>query len=287
MKEQLTIFLELVKIRITFAVMVTTFLGYILASRSVSIDIIAPLLGTFLLACGSAVFNHVQERESDKLMARTRNRPLPSGKISLSSALIIGFFLALTGSIVLYLISGIIPLALGLLALLWYNGIYTPLKKKHPMAIIPGSLIGAIPPAIGWVAGGGDLLDHQILMISFFFFVWQVPHFWLLMLYFDEEYRKAGFPTLRKIFSKEQIRRITFMWMLGVSVLSIGLPLFGILDFSFFYFFLVCGACWLSWRAYRFLIQTEDEFNVLSAFRGINMFALLVVLLISLETLMI
>jgi hypothetical protein len=85
---------------------------------------------------------------------------------------------------------------------LWYNGVYTFLKRKSPFAAIPGAVIGAIPPAIGWICGKGALsFDPQILALSFFFFIWQVPHFWLLLLNFGRDYEKAGFPSLTRIFN--------------------------------------------------------------------------------------
>jgi heme o synthase len=105
-----------------------------------------------------------------------------------------------------------------LLNLIWYNGIYTPLKKINPLAIIPGSLVGSIPPAVGWTAAGGNILDPQIIILSFFFFIWQIPHFWLLLLIFGKDYENAGFPTLMQIFSSDQLARITFIWIVATVV---------------------------------------------------------------------
>lgn len=286
-KRTIAIALELAKIRITTVVMITTLLGYLLAKGSVDLAIIPVLLGTLFLACGSAVFNHVQERRTDALMPRTRKRPIPSGAISPRSAVIFGMLLTLAGSVTLVAASGLAALALGVLAFLWYNGVYTPLKRKHPMAVIPGSLIGAIPPAIGWVAAGGSLLDEKILAVSFFFFVWQIPHFWLLMLFFEKDYRQAGFPTMQSIFSRDQILRITFIWMMGVCVLSIGLPLFGVAESFLIHLGLVLSAIWLSWNAFRFVMSSKSDLNLMYAFKGINRFALLLVILLSLDQLVV
>lgn len=286
MKETINLALELVKIRITFAVTITTFMGYVLAAQSVSFWMLIPIFGTLLLACGSAVFNHLQESDADTRMDRTRHRPLPSGKISPLNAFVFGILLVLSGSILLIASAGAIALGLGFLAMFWYNGVYTPLKKKHPFAVIPGSLIGAIPPAIGWVAGGGDIFDERILAVSFFFFVWQIPHFWLLMLFFDRDYKQAGFPTLQQLFTKDQILRIIFIWMVGVCVMSIGLPLYGIVHAPAIFALLILGAGWLTWKAYRFLISSKNDMNLIDAFKGINKFALFVVFLISIDTLL-
>ena len=116
-------------------------------------------------------------------MKRTKNRPIPSGKISSQDALNLAMFLVLTGSTLLYLGGGILALGLGILNLVWYNGIYTPLKKINAFAIIPGSMVGAIPPAIGWVAAGGSLLDPRIAIISLFLLYLADPAF--LAITFD------------------------------------------------------------------------------------------------------
>ncbi len=199
MKNKFKILVEITKLRITIFVTITTMFGYIAATNSIDIKLLLPSLGILLLACGSAAINHFQERKTDLLMDRTKNRPIPSGKISSTSVLYISLILVLSGSVLLFVGSGILALALGFLNLIWYNGVYTPLKKVSPLAIIPGSLVGAIPPVVGWVAGGGYILDPQIILIAFFFFIWQIPHFWLLLMVLDKDYQKAGFPTLTQV----------------------------------------------------------------------------------------
>jgi heme o synthase len=145
-KEKINIIFELTKIKITLFVMLTTALGYITAAEEINLGIIFPALGILLVACGSAVINHLQERKTDALMKRTMNRPLPAGKISPSAALMLSLNLLISGTAVLLIVSGILAASLALLNLIWYNAIYTPLKKKNPLAIIPGSVVGAIPP---------------------------------------------------------------------------------------------------------------------------------------------
>ena len=153
------------------------FLGYIAAADGIDTGVILPSIGILLLACGSAAINHYQERATDAMMSRTKNRPIPSGRISPENALAIAVFLLTIGSLILLFSGGMLALALGLLNLIWYNAIYTPLKKKNALAIIPGSLVGAIPPAVGWVSAGGSIFDPQILIIAFFFFIWPFK-FW-------------------------------------------------------------------------------------------------------------
>jgi heme o synthase len=222
--------LELNKIKIVSAVTLTTLLGFVMANGSFSVGAILPVLGIWILAGGSAALNQYQERVTDKLMVRTQQRPIPSGKISENFALFLIIFEVLLGSILLYLGSNFLGLQLGLLALFWYNGVYTPLKKKTAYAVIPGALIGAIPPAVGWVAAGGELSDPNILITAFFFFMWQIPHFWLLTLMHGKDYEQAGFPSISGRYSEIQLKRITFIWTLATAVSGFFIPLFGIVD---------------------------------------------------------
>jgi len=283
----LKILAELTKIRITIFVTVTMLFGFISASGELNWSALLPTLGILLLACGSAVINHYQERETDALMNRTKNRPIPSGRISPVNALMTAIVLLSAGSLMLYIGAGLLALGLGLLNLVWYNGIYTPLKKVNPLAIIPGSLVGAIPPAVGWVAAGGSILDPQILIISSFFFIWQIPHFWLLLLVLDKDYERAGFPTLTRIFNPDQLARITFTWIAATVVTCLMIPLFGTLQSPFVGYGLFLAGIWLVWNSFKLVRFTKERIYFTTAFREINIFAILVVLLLSLDKLII
>ena len=279
------IFAEITKLRITIFVTITTMFGFIAATNSINFNLFLPAIGILFLACGSASLNHYQERNSDGLMDRTKNRPIPSGKISAKSVFNISISLILSGSVLLFIGSGILALLLGLLNLIWYNGVYTPLKKKTPLAIIPGSLVGAIPPAVGWVAGGGNLFDPQIILISFFFFIWQIPHFWLLLMVLDKDYQKAGFPTLTQIFSQQQLGRITFIWIVATGVTGLLLPLFQISNNQIINYSLFFAAIWLAFKSINLLQQTLETATYRFAFRSINYFALFVVFAVSIDKL--
>ncbi len=287
LKEKTNILLELTKIRITSFVTLTTAFGFVVASGSINAKIILPTLGVLLLACSAAVINHIQERQTDALMERTKNRPLPSGKIQPSTAWLIAFILLAAGSLLLSITAGIAALGLGLLNLIWYNGIYTPLKKKTAFAIIPGSLVGAIPPAIGWLAGGGSLSDPRIAFISFFFFMWQIPHFWLLLFIFGKDYEKAGLPSLTKIFNLNQLGRITFIWILTTIIICLFLPIFGIVKSGYINIGLLLTGFWLTWDAFKLLRPNFEAKQFKLAFYNINTFIILVVFLISIDNLFI
>ncbi len=221
----ISVILELSKVKITVAVAFTTITGYVLASRNYMPGFLLPTLGIFLLACGSSVINHLQEMRTDAIMKRTQNRPLPSQRISWQMALLLAVAETLAGSFVLFFASGLIALLLGLLAMVWYNGIYTNLKKLTPHAVIPGSVIGSIPPLVGWVSAGGNLFSSEALIIAIFFFVWQVPHFYLLAVKFGHEYEAAGLPSILVRWSESKTKKHIFFWILltaaAATVLSL------------------------------------------------------------------
>ncbi len=222
------ILLVLTKFRITFFVTITTSVGFLLQSGSVNLDLFVVSLGVLILASGASALNEYQESSSDSKMERTKSRPIPMGKISRKNALAVSIALIMIGSLIL-LYNGITVVILGLFTLIWYNGVYTILKSKTPYAILPGALVGALPPMIGWAAAGGNIFDNQILALSGFLFIWQIPHFWLLLLMYDDQYKMAGFPTLSKVLTNAQIVKITYTWIIFLVVSSL---LFVFVDLS-------------------------------------------------------
>ncbi len=283
-KNLLKILMELSKFRITIFVGFSTSIGYILSAGKVDINMIILTLSVFLLACGSSALNHLQEKDVDKLMERTKNRPLPSGKISTTNTVLFVIVTFLIGSVILLLSGNLTSLLLGWLAFFWYNGVYTPLKSKNALAVIPGSLIGAIPPMIGWAAAGGDITDPQILTLSLFFFIWQIPHFWLLLLLYGKEYEKAGFPSLTKIFNDKQLMNLTFLWIVALSICCLLIPFFGFTKSLITLILLVILGCWLVFSSAKLLFFI-NTLLVKKAFMRINMYILFVVILLSIDKL--
>lgn len=277
--------MELGKVRITFAVSLTTITGYILAAGVIDAGLILPTLGIFLLASGSSAINQYQERERDAMMGRTSNRPIPSGRISPLGALIFAILLSAVGSALIYIGSGMLAMQLAILALIWYNGIYTPLKKRTAFAVVPGSVIGAIPPLVGWVAGGGDLLDPRALFIAFFFFIWQVPHFWLLLLKFGKEYENAGLPSITSFYSDKQIKNTTFIWTMATAVAALMLPVFGIVNSKLIGIGLLVAVIWLVFVFSRLLKKSDQTFNPRHYFMKINYFVLFMIIFLSVDSL--
>ncbi|MEI8202359.1 MAG: protoheme IX farnesyltransferase [Bacteroidota bacterium] len=208
--------------------------GYIVCSAKFDISLLFLALGVFVLASGASALNEVQEWKHDALMFRTQKRPIPSGLISPLSAFVVSLLLILIGSTILLTISPIAA-ALGLFNIIWYNLLYTYLKRVSAFAVVPGSLTGAIPLLMGWTAADGAIFDASIVFIAFFIFIWQIPHFWLLMLKYGNEYQQAGFPTINQSLNTKSLKRIIFSWILASSLTSIMIPLF-VVDISLAFF---------------------------------------------------
>jgi protoheme IX farnesyltransferase len=265
--------LELGKIRISVLATLTCAAGYVLAADPLTASILVPCAGIFLLACGASAINQIQERRLDALMDRTRNRPLPSGRISVAAASIAAAALSLSGAAILWSM-GWIALGLGLLALVWYNLVYTPLKKVTAFAVVPGGLVGAIPPVVGWAAAGGNPLAPPILVLALFLFVWQVPHFWLIVLYLGRDYEKAGLPSMHSVFAPEQLARVTFAWIVATGGICLAMPAFGVAQGLAVRIALAACTVWMIGSAFGLARGRAVSYR--GAFRNINIYALLV-----------
>jgi protoheme IX farnesyltransferase len=276
MKRPVRIVIELSKVRIACLSTASAAMGFVLAHRGVSSEMIPALAGVFLLACGAGALNQAQEGDIDALMKRTAKRPVPTGRIRAREAVLIAIALLASGSALLA--ANPVAMLLGFVTVLWYNGVYTPLKRVTAFAAIPGGVVGAIPPVIGWVAGGGSAMDPRILAVAFFFFVWQVPHFWLLLLRIGDEYARAGLPTLTRMFSRPQFARIIYVWMIATAVACVSMPLFGVSSTAWTRAGLIVSSLWLGWHATT-MVRTNGE---VLAFHHINIYAMLVISLLSL-----
>jgi len=284
--DSFAIFLDLAKIRISLLATLTTATGYLLATGEITIYMLIPAAAVFLLACGSCALNQYQEREIDRLMERTKSRPIPSGRLNPEAALWISMSLIFSGSLLLFYGTSVPGLILGLLAILWYNLIYTPLKQKTGFAAVPGALVGAMPPVLGWVTGGGSMLDPRIWGVSLFFFIWQIPHFWLLLLDFSKDYEKAGLPSITQLFSMQQIKKIVFIWLLSTGVAGLSLPLFGLTHFNFVFLCLLGVTLWFVWNTIYFLRSSSQRVNFRIAFMNLNVYALVILFLLSMNRLL-
>ncbi|WP_163708938.1 protoheme IX farnesyltransferase [Mangrovibacterium lignilyticum] len=228
LRSLIKIILELGKARISLPVALSALTGYVLHSGTVGAPGWYLTIGVFLVSCSSGAINHWQEYDTDALMPRTKDRPIPSGAITPVFAIGVAAAYFIAGSIILLLHFPYVAWIAAGITLLSYNGIYTPLKKVTAFAVVPGSLVGALPPYIGWLAHGGSITDPTIFLVATFFFIGQIPHFWLLLLMFGKEYSLAGYPSLHSIFSENQIKRLSYTWILATiaSALLIALKVF-------------------------------------------------------------
>lgn len=271
---------ELTKVRISAMSTLTGAAGYVACARGLHWGVVAASLGTVLLAMGASALNEVQERDYDAVMVRTRNRPIPTGVLSPSAAALIALALGASGFLVLYFGGNLTAALLGLLAMVWYNGVYTPLKRVTAFAAVPGSLIGALPPAIGWAVAGGSPLDPAIVSLCTVFFIWQVPHFWLLLFLYGEDYARAGFATLDRVLSQAGLARLTFTWMAATAASCALVPAFGAVRSLPSLVILGAAALWLVVKGLSVL---GPKASYRSAFLHINLFALALVLSVLLD----
>jgi protoheme IX farnesyltransferase len=190
-------FLTLAKPGLNSLVVATTLGGYYMATGadgSLSAMLVTGA-GTALVAGGSAAFNQLLERDADARMHRTRTRPLPDGRLQSIDATVFGFALSIAGLIVLALGANLLAAAVALTTLLTYAVVYTPLKSRTSFSTVVGAVPGALPPVIGWTAGGGSI-DLPALALFTIGFCWQLPHFLAIAWIYREDYGRAGFPML-------------------------------------------------------------------------------------------
>jgi protoheme IX farnesyltransferase len=275
----------LIKIRIVMLSTLSAVTGFILADEF-QLKLVLFIVGIFSLAAGSAALNQYQERHLDRLMDRTKNRPLPAGQLTPKTGLIISLILIAIGLSVLIKSFGVLAFELGVFTVIFYNGIYTYLKRVTAFAAVPGALIGALPPAIGWAAGGGAIASPTLLGLMLFFYLWQVPHFWLLLGTHSRDYVKAGFPSLSNVFTTCQLGRITFTWVLATGCAVMLFPLLDMFNHSISLVFLAAVTIWLGLHALplikrRFALSIEPAFR--RTFRDINIFALLIMIILIID----
>ena len=241
-------YLELGKIKIMIPVSLTGFTGFFIYNPVFSFSLLLVSLGILLLGISASVLNQIQEADPDSRMERTQNRPIPSQRIKPQQALIFLICNLIAGIILIYSAGNLTAVLIGLMAIVWYNGIYTYLKKITAFAVFPGAVTGALPPLIGWVSAGGGLWDKPIVFLEFLFFTGQIPHFWLLILKYGEEYEKAGIPSLTKIMSSGQISRLTFIWVVTSAIAALFLCYFQIIQTKIIIVILLTASVFLIWQ---------------------------------------
>lgn len=221
-------FKEITKAGLAVSVVFSSLVGYLLGFSDEHpfnwLTLFLLAIGGYFMVGASNVFNQVIEKDLDAKMDRTKNRPLPSGRVSSQNALLLGFALTLAGLIILYFINPKTAM-FGAISIFMYVSMYTPLKTLTPLSVFVGAFPGAIPFMLGWVAATGNfgIEAGTLFLIQFF---WQFPHFWAIGWFLYDDYEKAGFFMLptgkRDAKTAVQIILYTF-WLIVASVL----PVFG------------------------------------------------------------
>lgn len=227
---RLNIVRQLSRVELSTMVALSALTGYLFAAQRWEPEALLVMLAVMLLAAGCSALNQWQEQDLDALMQRTCQRPLPSGSLTAAAAIRFAASCILAGLLLLCLLPGQLALLLGLLALIWYNAIYTPLKRQTPFAAIPGAICGALPPLIGWTAAGGELLDARILILTGTLFIWQIPHSWLLLCHYRQDLQASGLPNLFETIPTERLLRINNCWLLALGICYLLFALFGYLN---------------------------------------------------------
>jgi len=273
-------YLKLGKFGIALPVALTGFLGYFMANPALDLNALFCTSGIFFLAMASGTINQIQERHTDALMKRTALRPLPSGNISLTQARLAAVSLILSGTALLMLTGQWLAPVLGIFTLLWYNLVYTPLKRLTAFAVLPGALIGALPPLIGWTAAGGDPLDMEILAVAFLLFVGQMPHYWLLLIKIGDEFHQAGLPVITSLFDQRQIRNLSFIWIAATGVCVLMLPATPIIRHRAMSLILIAAAIYFLIRMFSLSYKGNLVDHWKKAFITVNLFYLLIIVVL-------
>jgi protoheme IX farnesyltransferase len=219
-------FTEITKLRLSVSVVFSSVAGYLLGAAEVDFMILLLLcIGGYCMVGASNVYNQIMERDLDSLMDRTKNRPIPAGRMSIAAALSIAVILTIVGISVLYSINPQTAM-FGAISIFIYVFLYTPLKTKTPLSVFVGAFPGAIPFMLGWVAATNDfgIEPGTLFMIQFF---WQFPHFWAIGWFLFDDYKKGGFfmlPTGKR----DRTTAVQVVFYSVCTVLSSLIPAFGV-----------------------------------------------------------
>lgn len=253
-------FKKLVKLRLTLTVVFSASIAFLVGSRVQGdinwINWLVLTVGGFLVTGCANGFNEIIEKDLDKLMERTADRPLPSGRMNTGQALVLSVFMGLIGTIMLFQLN-LLTGALSVFSIILYAIVYTPIKRMGPIAVFVGAFPGALPPLIGYFAAFDQPVISWIPLVLFTIqFVWQFPHFWAIAWVVDEDYRKAGF---RLLPTKERDKFSAFMILLSTIVLIPVVLLPTLMGFGGYYVAVVSllGGILFSWYAWQLYIKMD------------------------------
>jgi heme o synthase len=236
-------YFELLKFRLSFLVAFSCVFGYVLASAEFHFfPLFMLFVGGFLMSGSSVIVNQIIEKDLDKLMTRTQNRPLPTARLSVNEALLFSVICLIAGVVILSIFTNVLTTALSVLSFVLYAFVYTPLKRVGSIAVFVGAIPGALPPLLGWTAATGAI-SYEALIIFGIQFIWQFPHFWAIAWVADEDYKKAGFKLLPFGGEKDMNTAIQIM-IYTMFLIPLGLlpATFGITGIVSAFIATICGA---------------------------------------------
>lgn len=243
--------LSLIKVNIALSITFTGLVAYLILNTQWESQLLSLVLGLFSIAAGALAFNQVQEHQLDAKMKRTQHRPIPTQKMTPAKATWIASVFSLLG-FVLLLHNGLTVALLGLLNMGLYNLMYTKLKPVTVFAVIPGSVVGATPIYMGWLAAGGTPADMRVFFLAVFIVFWQIPHFFLILSNFDSQLKKAQAPNIFAVISEDLMKYVILAWFGALCTLSMLMPMFGLLSVgSLFYVLVAYNALGFGFLAYR------------------------------------
>jgi heme o synthase len=274
--------LDLAKVPLCLLIGCSTLFGYILADAVLTQRTFFSGIGIFILATGAATLNSLQEYRLDGELERTKNRPLPKGLIQPLQAGVQAVILLLAGLTILFVVNEtLLPVLVAIFAVILYNGVYTPLKKKSVLAIVPGAICGALPPYIGWLGGGGGVISYTALLLIALLLLWQIPHYLLVLLTFKDDYKKSSLPNLLKLLREDSLKRFFVTWIGAlVSVMFMFLTLSSPLGRVFRVVIIVNGCLLLVAFVYGLAIQKNSNYRFLFIVLNFALFLHMVVLAI-------
>lgn len=213
-------YLAITKLPLCLLVALSAGFGFSLTGTRDLLLLVTVIIAVLMLACGAAALNSLQEYHLDRLMPRTAGRALALQRVGKTAALLQARVLLALGLLGLYFFTQELrALLAGALGVVVYNFIYTPLKHKTVWALLAGAVSGFIPPVIGWLAAGGRFLSTDIILVSGLFFLWQVPHYWLVVLIYQDDYRSSPLPSIRKQMGERRLGGMVFLWVISLAVM--------------------------------------------------------------------
>ncbi|MDX1808240.1 MAG: UbiA family prenyltransferase [Sulfurospirillaceae bacterium] len=278
-------YIALTKAYLSFAVMIPGALSYLLFADEINPGFWLSVLAIFLLALGVSALNQFQERQLDALMPRTQNRPLVTGSISEKEALGIIIGLIGTSTLIEYYVLGISGVVIFAFVVILYNAIYTPMKRTSAYAVFPGAILGVIPTVLCTMATDQSVFSPSFLAIAWFYFIWQIPHFWLLVLMYQNDYNKAKFPNMANVVGAQSLSHITYVWILLTIISALMVVSFFIPKSTVIFAFIILHSIFLAYKSFVLLRDDawSDKRLCKKIFMQLNLYTLAVVVFLVID----